>query len=183
MAEIDIKGQLGDRLAAPLEHYERRRVIVWHDPDGEFAEEFAAIAKDPSTIACPARGLRAVDARGLGSFELKRTVSRDATDQDLLLYVPWAMDLSGGALKDDWIADVELWAEHFQADWLSLLVGEMGADGAARDGFARFAEFFRAKARRQRFLRMVPHAEDSARVARGVIACCLGAPTRGSRRP
>jgi len=179
MAEIDIKGQLGDRLAAPLEHYERRRAIVWHDPDGEFAEEFAAIAGDPSAIACPARGLRAVDARELGSFELKRTVSRDATDQDLLLYVPWAMDLSGGALKDDWIADVELWAEHFQADWLSLLVGEMGGDGAARDGFARFAEFFRAKARRQRFLRLVPNAEDSARVARGVIACCLAAPDTG----
>ncbi len=179
MAEIDIKGQLRDRLAAPLEHYERRRVIVWHDPDGEFAEEFAAIASDPSAIACPARGLRTVDARELGSFELKRIASRDATDQDLLLYVPWAMDLSGGALKDDWIADVELWAEHFQADWLSLLVGEMGGDGTARDGFARFAEFFRAKARRQRFLRLVPHAEDSARVARGVIACCLGAPDAG----
>ena len=179
MAEIDIRGQLRDRLAATLEHYERRRVIVWHDPDGEFAEEFAAIAVDPSAVACPARGLRVVDARELGSFELKRTVSRDGADQDLLLYVPWAMDLSGGALHDDWIADVELWAEHFQADWLSLLVGEMGADGAARDGFARFAEFFRAKARRQRFLRMVPHAEDSARVARGVIACCLAAPDAG----
>lgn len=175
MAEIDIRGQLRDRFAAPLEHYERRRVIIWHDPVGEFAEEFAVIAADPSAVACSTRVLRTVDACGLGSFELKRTISRDEVDQDLLLYVPWAMDLSGGALKDDWIADVELWAEHFQADWLSLLVGEMGADGAARDGFGRFAEFFRAKARRQRFQRMVPHAEDSARVARGVIACCLGA--------
>lgn len=179
MADIDIRGQLRNRFAVPLEHYERRRVIVWHDPDGEFADELAAIAEDPSAAACPERGLRAVDARGLGSFELKRTVSRDATDQDLLLYVPWSMDLSGGALKDDWIADVELWAEHFQADWLSLLVGEMGADGAAREGFARFAEFFRAKARRRRFVRMVPHAEDPAKVARGVIACCLGAVNTG----
>ncbi|MBR3314867.1 MAG: BREX-1 system phosphatase PglZ type A [Atopobiaceae bacterium] len=179
MAEIDIKGQLRDRLSAPLEHYEHRRVIVWHDPDGEFADEFTAIMDDPSSVACPARGLRVVDAREHGSFELKRIVSREGTGQDLLLYAPWAMDLSGGALKDDWIADVELWAEHFQADWLSLLVGEMGADGAARDGFARFAEFFRAKGRRQRFLRMAPHAEDSAKVARGVIACCLGAANTG----
>jgi hypothetical protein len=34
MAEIDIKGQLRDRLAAPLEHYERRHAIVRNDPDG-----------------------------------------------------------------------------------------------------------------------------------------------------
>lgn len=179
MADIDIAGQLRERYSAPLEHYERRRVVIWHDPDGEFADEYAAIAADPSGIACAARTLRCVDAREHGSFELKRTVLRDDADQDLLLYADWAMDLSGGALRENWLADVELWAEHFQADWLSLLVGEVGADGAAREGFTRFAEFFRAKARRQRFTRMVPHAESPARVARGVIACCLGAEDAG----
>lgn len=179
MADIDIAGQLRERYAAPLEYYERRRAVIWHDPDGEFADEYAAIAADPSGVACDARALRCVDAREHGSFELKRTVSRDCVDQDLLLYADWAMDLSGRALRENWLADMELWAEHFQADWLSLLVGEMGADGAAREGFARFAEFFRAKARRQRFARMVPHAESPARVARGVIACCLGAEDAG----
>lgn len=179
MADIDIQGQLRERFAAPLAHYKRRRVVIWHDPDGEFSDDFAAIARDASAVASGGRPLRAVDARGLGSFELKRTVTRDATGEDLLLYAPWAMDLSGRALRENWIADVELMSEHFQADWLSLLVGEMGADGAARGGFARFADFFRAKARRQRFLRLVPHAEDPARVARGVIACCLGAPDTG----
>ena len=175
MADIDIRGQLHARLAAPLEHYERRRVVIWHDPEGEFSEEFAAIAVDPDAIACPGRRLRVLDSRVVGSFELKRSVLRDERSLDLLVYADWPLDLSGKALQDDWLADVELWAEHFQADWLSLLVDEMGADGAAREGFARFRAFFSAKARRQRFLRLVPHAVDSALVARGVVACCLGA--------
>lgn len=175
MPDIDITGQLRARFAEPLEHYERRRVIVWHDPEGEFAEEFAAIAADPAFVASASRRLRAVDAREVGSFELKRTVARDDVDCDLLVYADWPLDLSGAALAQDWLADVELWAQHFQADWLSLLVDEMGAEGAARDGFARFRSFFAAKARRQRFARLVPHAEDLAQVARGVVACCLGA--------
>ena len=62
MADIDIAGQLRERYSAPLEHYERRRVVIWHDPDGEFADEYAAIAADPSGIACAARTLRCVDA-------------------------------------------------------------------------------------------------------------------------
>ena len=179
MAEIDIRGQLRGRFAAPLEHYETRRVVVWHDPDGEFAEELASIADDPSSVACGVRGLRVMDARSLGSFELKRTLLRDAPNQDVLLYAYWPLDLSGSTLAGNWVADVELWADHFQADWLSLLAGELGAEGAARDGLSRFRGFFSSKARRLRFAKAVPHPEDAADVALGVISCCLGSLSTG----
>ena len=175
MADIDINAQLKQRFAAPLEHWERRRIVVWHDADGEFAEEYATIAADPSLVACAARELRTLDARDYGPFELKRVVLREDVDQDLLLYVDWPLDLSGDALAQNWLADIELYAEHFQADWLSLLVGEMGAEGAAREGFSRFRPYFLAKGRRQRFSRLVPHAQTPADVALGVIAAALGA--------
>ncbi|MBM6989331.1 MAG: BREX-1 system phosphatase PglZ type A [Olsenella umbonata] len=174
MAEVDIKGQLRERLSAPLEGHERRRIIIWHDPSGEFGEEFGSIADDPSCVACTDRPLRVVDSRGIGSFELKRTIACDETGSDLLVYASWAKDLSGRALKDNWIADVELYSEHFQADWLSLLASDIGASGEARPGLERFSAFMRAKARRRRFVRMMPHASTPSDVALGVVACCLG---------
>lgn len=179
MASINVKAQLRERFSAPLEHWERRRIVVWHDADGEFAEDFAAIAADPTVVACEARALRTLDSREYGPFELKRLVLREGVGEDLLLYATWPLDLSGRALADDWLADVELYAGHFQADWLSLLVGEMSADGSAREGFRRFRAFFSAKARRQRFRRLVPHASTAADVALGVIACCVGAEGTG----
>lgn len=46
MATIDVNAQLKGRFSAPLEHWERRHIVVWHDADGEFADEFASIATD-----------------------------------------------------------------------------------------------------------------------------------------
>lgn len=39
MADSGIARQLRERCATPLEYYECGRVIVWHDPDGEFKED------------------------------------------------------------------------------------------------------------------------------------------------
>lgn len=175
MEEVDTIERLRTALTEPLGPCEQRRVLVWHDPDGEFTEELNEVRDNPSLVACAGRPLRVVDARELGSFELKRLVSRGDTEDDLLLYADWPYDLSKRALEADWIADVELWCDHFQADWLSLLCSEMGAEGSARAGFEDFKSFFGAKVRRERFRRLVPHAESPADVALGVIACCLRA--------
>lgn len=175
MAEVDTIERLRAAFAEPLGPCERRRVLLWHDPDGEFSEELAEIAEDPSLVACGDRTLRVVDVREIGSFEVKLLVNRGDTGDDLLVYADWPYDLSRRGLEDDWLADVELWCDHFQADWLSLLCSEMGAEGSARPGFENFKAFFGAKARRERFRRLVPHAASPADVALGVIACCLRA--------
>ena len=179
MSEIDTIERLRAALTEPLGPCEQRRVLVWHDPDGEFSEELGEVRDNPSLVACAGCPLRVVDARELGSFELKRLVSRGDTEDDLLLYANWPYDLSRHALEDDWIADVELWCDHFQADWLSLLCSEMGAEGFARAGFENFKSFFGAKTRRERFRKLVPHATSTAEVALGVIACCLHAEGTG----
>ena len=176
MAEVDTIERLRAAFAEPLGPFERRRVILWHDPDGEFSEELAEVAEDPSLVACGDRALRVVDARELGSFEVKLLVNREDTEDDLLVYADWPYDLSRRGLEDDWLADVELWCDHFQADWVSLLCSEMGAEVPARPGFEGFKAFFGAKARRERFRRLVPHAASPADVALGVIACAPRAP-------
>ena len=34
-----IKSRLADRFSAPLPEFHKRRIIFWHDEDGEFAEQ------------------------------------------------------------------------------------------------------------------------------------------------
>lgn len=73
-----------------------------------------AIAADPSLAACGTRALRALDTRDYDPFELKRIVLREDVDQDLLLDADRPLGFSGDALVQNWLADVELNAEHFQ---------------------------------------------------------------------
>ena len=38
MLSETIKSKLAERFAAPLPEFHQRRIIFWHDEDGEFAE-------------------------------------------------------------------------------------------------------------------------------------------------
>ena len=40
----DIAGQLAARFDTPLDALQRRRVVIWHDADGSFEDEFDRLA-------------------------------------------------------------------------------------------------------------------------------------------
>lgn len=42
--QTEAKDQFLARFAAPLSGAARRRIVVWHDADGEFSEDFDALA-------------------------------------------------------------------------------------------------------------------------------------------
>ena len=44
MPKIDVEEQLKLRFLQPLSSCAPRRVVVWHDADGEFAPEFERLA-------------------------------------------------------------------------------------------------------------------------------------------
>ena len=39
MVQSNIQTRLAERFAAPLPEFHKRRIIFWHDEDGEFAEQ------------------------------------------------------------------------------------------------------------------------------------------------
>ena len=184
MNRLDINEQLKLRFARPLGDLDARRVVVWHDPDGEFEEDFDKLAAEGFNGAgvtddvMPAGGgfprpLRFLKAEEGSMFLAKKLIARDDVENDILLYRKRAK----GKIEGDWLADVELYAESFQADRFSLLAAELDAANvdAVRDALREFQSFFAAKTRIKKFRECMPEPASAEDVERGVLAALLGA--------
>lgn len=169
----DITAQLADRFAQMLPPGADRRIVIWHDQDSEFETNFDLIASDDALGAASERPLRYVKVEEGKLFTTKLLINREDTTSDLLLY----RKRSAGDLARDWLADVELYSESFQADFISMLVDELGAldTNDVRSALARYKGFFAAKDRKKSFVALVPHASKSAEVVIGVLAAVMGA--------
>lgn len=89
------------------------RVVVWHDPDGEFAE---------SVEGLDLPGIELMVERENELFALKRELNEDLAGRRVLLYRPRERRLEG-----DWLADVEVRSTPFSADYASIQLRELGA--------------------------------------------------------
>lgn len=164
--------QIKDRFSKQLGGFESRRVIIWHDPIGAFESEFAGLDVSEIMSTRPLHLFMAEEGR---MFSLKKALYCDYPDDDFLIYSCKQKDLSPKALEGNWIADVELVAEHFQADFISMLMDEIGASDGAAEGVEIFRDFFNSQDRRQKFKRLMPAAQSKQDVALGVIGSLLNA--------
>lgn len=89
------------------------RVVVWHDPDGEFAESVGELDLP---------GVELMLERENELFSLKRALNEDLAGRHILLYRPRERYLEG-----DWLADVEVRSTPFSADYASIQLRELGA--------------------------------------------------------
>lgn len=175
MAKIDVIRELVQRFAQPLPAFMDRRVVVWHDPQGEFEQTFAELAANGFDAAAQERmerPVRFVEARDGHMFEVKRFINREDTVSDILLYRQQAR----GSLDGDWLADVELYADQFQADYLSLLADQLGAldPDAIRGALQDHRAFFAAKGRVNKFTKCMPEPTCAADVELGMLAAMFG---------
>lgn len=168
--------QIRETFRQPLEEGRCRRVVFWHDVDGSFAAEFEQLLEEGLGEA-GGRTLHFADASKGSLFALKKSVLRDHAADDFLIYVRTPRDFSEGGLEGNWLADVELVSEHFQADKASMLLAEINAGLAAHDAVAKFSRFFGAADRRAAYLRRVPETVAASDVATGVVSVLLNAPT------
>ncbi len=184
MSQIDVIEQLKQRFAEPLGECAQRRIVVWHDADGEFEEQFdeleqqgldGAGASDgvmPSKENFP-RAVRFVKAEDGVMFAVKRLVNREDVVNDILLY----RKQPRGVVEGDWLADVELYADHFQADYFSLLADQIGAvdSGSVREALQKHKKFFAAQTRIKHFVSVMPAPASGEDVELGILAVMLGA--------
>lgn len=190
MSQIDVIEQLKQRFAEPLGECAQRRIVVWHDADGEFEEQFDELAQQgfdgtgavddvmPANVGFP-RDVHFVKAEDGVMFVVKRLVNREDTANDILLY----RKQPRGVVEGDWLADVELYADHFQADYFSLLANQIGAadSGAVREALQRHKKFFAAQTRIKHFSEVMPAPASGEDVDLGVLRCCL-APRNPNRQ-
>lgn len=184
MSQIDVIEQLKQRFAEPLGEYAQRRIVVWHDAYGEFEEQFDDLAQlgfdDAGVVdgVMPASGdfpraVRFVKAEDGVMFTVKRLVNRKDTTNDILLY----RKQPRGVVEGDWLADVELYADHFQADYFSLLASQIGAadSGAVREALQKHKKFFAAQTRIKHFSAVMLAPASGEDVDLGILAVLLGA--------
>ena len=113
MSKESIEKTLQSRFAAPLKDYYKRRILFWHDSDGEFSEML-------DTLDLP--GVKVLRLTGSNNFVAKKTLLEDDTDSNYLVYNP----IHYASIKDNWLLDVELMSEEFRADLLSVRMQELG---------------------------------------------------------
>ena len=170
MAQQDAVKQLQEKFEKPLGAFETRRVVFWHDVDGSFEQQFDALTEEGIPSKRTVRFLKlAPDNR----FSSKRELYRLHKEDDYLVYTREPKDFSPSALEGNWLADLELSSEHFQADFASLLASELGAEDGAVEAIAAFKQYFNAADRRARFKKLMPHAQTKSDVVLGIIAALL----------
>jgi uncharacterized protein (TIGR02687 family) len=144
MLSETIKSRLAERFAAPLTDFSKRRIVFWHDEDGEFADEI-------DELDLP--GVSIVKLTGSNNFAVKKLLSMDDLTGDYLVYDPLAYEKDG---RDDWLLDIKLYSEEFRADLVSLQMEELLIEpsSAMRKTMKLYAKFLDNKDRKAKLRRI-----------------------------
>ncbi len=113
MKRSDIQSELM-RSFGQMDASQGGAVIVWHDPEGEFEETL-------DELELP--GVEVIREHENHVFELKCALNDDLAGRAILLYRK-----RGRMLDGDWLADIEMRAERFSADYASVQLREINAE-------------------------------------------------------
>ena len=137
MAIEDIKKELEQRFAEPLDEFYKRRIIFWNDEDGEFKEEVKALALSNAKVLMLEDGTL---------FTSKKLLSSDDLTSNYLVYNSINVDP-----EHDWFLDIKLYSDEYRADRTSRLMQEMRIVNTVelRHIVKQYKGFFNAASRRK----------------------------------
>ena len=140
-------------------------VVVWHDPDGAFAESLDA-------LDLPGVDVMREEEHEL--FSLKRTLNGDLAGRRILLYRPRPRRLEG-----DWLADVEARSTSFAADYTSMQLRELNAVDTheMREALAAHKAQLAKKTVLRKLARLSSSFEQPQQLVCGLMAIALDAPS------
>ena len=155
---------LNKRFAAPLPEFYQRRIIFWHDEDGEFLDELDDIRLDNAKLLM---------LTGTNNYAAKKLLNVDDTASNYLVYTPIAYE----SQEDNWLLNMELYSEEFRADMVSMWLSDAGLPGTLE--FRRlmkvYKKFFGAGSRRAAFAKLNKGISTAAGLHLAVMAAICGA--------
>ena len=134
----------------------RKRVVLWYDPNGEWASEF----DDYKTAQ--AEKLRVEG----NEFSVKVAISRAPLDQRFLLYLPSAKPPE----PDNWLLDLLLAGHEFTADRASLDIQEAGLTLEFKELAQQHKAFFRSPVRNTKLKELLRPNDDETAVRLKMLA-------------
>lgn len=128
---------LNARFRAPLKDFYKRRILVWLDEEGGYRDTIAEMQLENTVILIMEENRM---------FELRRKIEVDHADDNILLYCPMKFEKH----QDNWLRDVFLYSEVFQADYWSQLFDELHItnDREMREYAKKISKFFESKERK-----------------------------------
>ncbi len=155
---------LNRMFARPLPEFYTRRIVVWYDEEGEFQECLPQIRLENARLAV---------LTGSNSFSIKKLLAVDDPDSNYLLYCP----LSYASPDDDWLLDVKLYSESFQADLTSTWMDEMNLPltEQLRSTVRHYRLFFASRERRMNIAALPEPPRDAGQLHLAVLSQLCGA--------
>lgn len=162
--DMNIENTLRERFSAPLPDGHTRRIVFWHDPDGEFSSAVDELRLD---------GVKLLKLTGTNDFAAKRLLSTDDTQSDYLVYDPRTI----ADVREDWLLDIELYSEEFRADLWSIRMQELGIPGTAamRKTLKAYGKFFENRERVAKLAALHTDYTDAGQLHIDILSVLAGA--------
>lgn len=149
---------------------EGHRLVFWHDPEGEFADEVRSrFGGQDSDSVKPLSEVKLLDLSRVGGFSAKLLLEREDPVGKYLIYSTGSK--AAGQEKNplapleeiDWLLDICLYSAEFHADMTSLWLQELGLTRLDLTRHLRQREKFMASAeRRGKLAELVSPGDDEA---------------------
>lgn len=150
-----------DLLSRIEKKFHDSRVVIFRDPEGQFASDF-------DSWELP--GVEIVRLAG-NPFGLKYRILRDEPETKFLVYLPGPQP----AVADNWLLDLELAYGVMSADWSSLVAEELGlTDPKLRQIVAEHEEFFKSNSRVKALGELLWKDETPDRLQAKMVAVAIG---------
>ncbi len=163
MAIEDIKKELEQRFAEPLDEFYKRRIIFWNDEDGDFKDEINDLELSNAKVLI-------LDATN--QFESKRILSSLDLESNYLVYNPLISDI-----EHDWFLDIKLYSDEYRADKTSRLMQELHILNTPelRKEVQRFKGFFNAASRCKTFVSLEQNIDKKSSLYMTLLSAICGA--------
>lgn len=154
---------LNKRFAAPLPEFYKRRIIFWHDDEGEFADQLGEFQLENAKLLV---------LTGTNNFAAKKRLCVEDVTSHYLVYCPFQY----GSLEDNWLLNLELYSESFRADLISIWMNEMNLPGSPelRKLVKNYRKFFAAQSRRAAFTKLNHGIATAPQLHLAVMAAICG---------
>ncbi len=163
MAIEDIKKELEQRFAEPLDEFYKRRIIFWNDEDGDFKDEINDLELSNAKVLI---------LDDTNQFESKRILSSLDLESNYLVYNPLISDI-----EHDWFLDIKLYSDEYRADKTSRLMQELHILNTPelRKEVQRFKGFFNAASRCKTFVSLEQNIDKKSSLYMTLLSAICGA--------
>ena len=148
---------------------EGKRLVFWHDAEGEFAEYVSGVLG--GDLVGELDGVQVLDVEQLGGLSAKLRLEQDDPTGKYLVYSKGERPPA----DQDWLLDIRLYSAQFHADMSSIWLQELGLSGLyLRDHLKARSAFLGNQDRRKKLGRLISAGDDEAAIDIKMMASLAG---------